>query len=439
MSEKVLLNVKKIIRKWPAYRRFLESKGVDTLKIKSMQDLPILDKKFIEQAIHTVPLCKVRNVVPSSGSTGPDFSFGLFGDDEMRKASAAIDEFLQSRFETKRKKTLVLNVLPGAISLQSSTVTVASIGVRMDTAVYAIKSLGSSFEQIILVGEPLFIKNLIEYGLSESIPWRYLPLFIIVGGEWIPENYRGYLERIVGSNRVLSSMGMAELGLNYFHETGETIALTHLLLRDKGLLSALFGDWGFCPALFVYNEDDLYIETLDGPSDLTGSILLTTIDPCRVLPLIRYRSGDKGKRLSRVEINDVLNSMGYAGLINAAGPPILAHFGRGLNVARIYPEEIKEIIYSSDEIASRTTGNFLLSAVNNSTKLDIQLKEDILPNPEIENMLDSAFQGLPLYVKAHVFEVYPYPLNFERKVRYVREGDSCSQRRGKEVELLLEV
>ena len=153
---------------------------------------------------------------------------------------------------------------------------------------------------------------------------------------------------------------------------------------------------------------------------------------------MRYRSGDRGKTLDRTAINEVLKSLGYA-TISATGSPILAHFGRGLSAGGIYPEEVKEIIYSHDEIASLVTGNFLLENNSDSTKLDIQLKEGIRPGPAIENLLGIAFRGLVVHIRVHEYELYPYPLNFERKVRYINESDYCRDRRAKAAELLVEV
>ncbi len=435
MSNNIVMHVKKVIKKWPAYRKFIEGRGIDLLRIESISELPVLDKQFIAQAIHMVPLFKVRSIVPSSGLTGIDFSFGLFGDIEMKKASIAVEAFLQSRFNAGSKKTLILNLLPGAISLQSSTATVASIGVRTDTAISAIQSFSSSFEQIILVGEPLFIKGLIESGLKQSILWKYLPLSIIVGGEWIPESYRSYLEGIVGHQRVYSSMGMAELGLNYFYETDETLILSRLLFEDRRLLKMLFGDFDFCPMLFVCDEEEIYVETIKETDDALESILITTVNIERVLPLIRYRTGDKGKKLSRIEINNALRAAGYPEFFSITGPSILAHFGRGKSISDICPERIKEIIYFSDEIASSTTGNFMLSNSKDTVELEIQLKEDIYLNSDLENIYRNAFHRLPVYVKLYPFDLFPYPLNFERKVRYVNEGDSCKERRREEVEL----
>jgi phenylacetate-coenzyme A ligase PaaK-like adenylate-forming protein len=435
MKKEALAQVKKAIKKWPAYRRFIESKGVVPSRVEDISDLPVIDKRFISQAINTVPLFKIKSILPSSGSTGADFSFGLFGDGELKKTAMKIEEFLRSRFNTKSKKTLILNMLPGAISLRFADAAVANIGIRTDTAIHAIKTLGSSFEQIILIGEPLFIKDLIETGTERSILWRYMSVSAIVGGEWISEGYRNYLEGIIGSRRVYSSMGMAELGLHCFYETDETIMLRNLLFEDSRLLKMFFGGMRFCPMIFAYDEDNAYVETIKEPLEEFESILLTATDRSRVLPLIRYKGGDKGSRLSRAEINNGLRAMGYGALLGADGPPLLAHFGRGKNISGIYAEEVKDIIYSAAEVASKTTGNFALSGNKGGVELAIQLKEGIFPDDRIVETFCEAFGRLPAYIKLYPFSRFPCPLNFERKVCYVNEGNNSAERRREEIKL----
>ena len=419
-------HLKKIIRKWPAYEKFLENRGINLLKIKKLSDLPIVDKDFISWAIHSLPLYKVKNIIPSSGSTGSNFSFGLFGDTDLIRSSNSIDSILKHRFNTDHKKTLLLNMVPGAVSIQSPSVSVASIGVRTDTAISVIKSFGSSFDQMILVGEPLFLKSLIELGVQESIAWKYLPLYFIVGGEWTPESYGNYVESLIGPQRVISSMGMAELGLSYFYETDETIMLRHLLCREKEISMRLFGDLDFCPMIFEYDENDVYVESVIEPESDMNSLVLSTVNSDRTLPLIRYKSGDKGRTLTGEQINRVLKAYGHIPLISSPDTKILAHFGRGKSISNIYPEQIKEIIFDNWEIAATTTGNFKLSNSRGSLQLAVQLKQGILPDHVWEDKYRQAFNTLPLKIKLYSFTHFPYLLDFERKVNYVCESNSRS-------------
>jgi hypothetical protein len=74
------------------------------------------------------------------------------------------------------------------------------------------------------------------------------------GRQWIFKSYRRYIEGIVGQRRLFSSMGMAELGLDYFFETEQALLLIKMLMKDRELLKALFREVSFCPILFAYDE-----------------------------------------------------------------------------------------------------------------------------------------------------------------------------------------
>jgi hypothetical protein len=244
-----------------------------------------------------------------------------------------------------------------------------------------------------------------------------------VGGEWTPESYSNYIESLIGPQRVISSMGMAELGLGYFYETDETIMLRHLLCRERDVFKRLFGDLDFCPMIFAYDENQIYVESVIEPESSMGSLVLSTVSQDRTLPLIRYKSGDKGEILSGEEINRVLRDYGEIPLISSPDTKILAHFGRGKSTSNIYPEQIKEIMFDNWEIAATTTGNFKLCKSRGSLQLSVQLKQGILPDHVWEEKYRQAFITLPLNIKLYSFTNFPYLLDFERKVNYVCESD----------------
>lgn len=415
-----------VMRKWPAYKKYVEATGVNLTNLSSLSDLPLVDKQFLSTAITSIPLFNVKSIIPSSGTASDTYSFGLFDDTEIQNTATEIDSFLNDRFNVQTHKTLLLNLLPGSISIPSSVVSVASIGVRLDTAINAINSFGSSFDQIILVGEPLFMKCLLEAGIENSINWMHMPLCIILGGEWISESYRTYLESIVGFNKVYSSMGTAELGLNYFVETEETVLLRRLLYENRDLLEHLIGHIDYVPMLFGFNKDRLLMESVKKHDDIFESIILTALDPHRSLPLIRYEIGDKGVLLTRRKIKAALKTIGYEDLADAMDSVILAHFGRGKNMRGIYPEAIKEHLFKVNEIASYVTGQFMLSEHDNAIKLLVQLKEHVKTKRSLVNSIKAVFAHLPIIVEVRPFGKYPYGLDFERKVKYFNENKACA-------------
>jgi phenylacetate-coenzyme A ligase PaaK-like adenylate-forming protein len=417
-----IANAKQVMDEWPTYRKYVENHGIDPDRISKFSDLPIVTKEFLAYALNAIPAHKVRHIIPSSGSTSGITTFGLFGDKDLEMSSWDIDAYLIERFDVMRKRTLILNLLPGGISVNSAVVAIASIGTRIDTAINAVRSFSSSFDQLLLVGEPLFLKQLIEEGLKDSLPWKHMPIMIVVGGEWISESFRIYMESMTGYGRIHSSMGTAELGLNYFHETDETIALRQFILYQKELSRRLFGKTNILPMLFEYDENRVFVEIVGQRRNIGGSVILTTNDMDRLFPLIRYEIGDRGLLLPREKLNHILASMGYQDKINSSGKPILAHFGRNLKPGGISPEKIKEILYSSKKAAFLTTGQFFISNENKNNLL-IQLKKDIKPDEKIIQTYESLFSDFAIDLGLSVFDEYPYPLDYERKVKYIDKSN----------------
>ena len=404
----------RIINSWPAYRKYIENSGVNPARIKSIKDLPVLNKQFLRQAANSLPIKRIKYIVPSSGTTSEEFSYGLFGAEELSNSVVSISRHVNEFFQTEEKRTLLLNVLPGGISVNVPSVTVLPVGTRIDSALSAVKTFSGLFDQLIIVGEPVFAKNLLEEGVAAGIPWHLIPLNVILGGDWISETYRSYLGSILGTANVFSSMGAAEIGLNYFFETVETVLLRQILFHKKGVRTALFGKAPFTPMIFAYNKKNLYIEAAGDENFVP--VLITTLDPKRILPLIRYQIGDCGRLLSAHEINEALAKSGYPGFFKEE-TGIFAHFGRGMSIGNIYPEQIKEILYKP-EIADLVTGNFHM-VPDYRPVLNVQMKKNVRLTSVIKARFRSAFPRIDMVLKLCDFNHFPCPLDYERKIQYI--------------------
>jgi phenylacetate-CoA ligase len=248
-----------------------------------------------------------------------------------------------------------------------------------------IKKFASEFDQILIVGEGSFIKKIIEDGRDEHrIDWPRLNVHLITGEEGIAENYRTYVAALLGvdvdsadSRIVGSSMGVAELDLNIFHETRDTIRVRRLAHRDPSVRKALFGtDHAFCPMLFVYYPHRCFVEEL--PVQSRGSeLVISMLSEEMKIPLLRYRSGDFGKVLG---YDHVVRNL--ADLHHPMKPdlhvPWVAVEGRGRALATeagpLFPEAVKEALYRDPTIAEAITGNFRLSPTATQGKLEIQMR-----------------------------------------------------------------
>lgn len=442
IQEKSLVSVfRDAAKNNPFYKSYLKQSNVDFHNIKNIgnfkDSVPLLNKEklFTFHLSNINHICtngnikECKSIFPSSGYSGKP-SFGLFGKDEYRKRKNSIDNILNRVFDTAHKKTLLINTLSMGIAIPASSVTMVNTGLRSDTALFVVKTLGNLFEQIIIVGENLFIKNLLEEGLDKGLSWQDYYIHVIFGGESFPESFREYLGRTLGitpdsKKEILvgSSFGFAEIGLNVLWETRRAIQIRKKASQDEKLRTALLErHLSLCPIFFQYDPHDVYVE------ELNGQLIFTSLNAKARLPIIRYATGDEGFIIPFDKLKDVLTASGLKECIPSYKIPLVAVKNRGeyidFNGNKIYPDMIKDVIYSHVEIPRLVTGFFKMKRDGNRLTLEIQLKKNIAPAKEAEDRLKSALNksmGLDLNLVFHPYNKYPYAmeLDFERKAKYI--------------------
>jgi len=421
----------------PFYREYLKKSNTPIQNIRRFEDfkacVPILNKEklFTPSANITNNLLgdelkDCRLIFPSSGFSGK-FSFGITTKKDLKKQRKAIDRALDYFFDVSSKKTLLINSLSMGINVLSSKVTTINTGLRSDIVLSVIKTFSKEFEQFILVGENLFIKNLLELGKDTGLSWQDYKIHIIFGGESFPESFRSYIENLTNSTSkntfVGSSLGFAEIGLNVLWETPSTIQIRKKASVDKSLRKALLQiDTELCPTLFQYNPMSIYVEELE------GRFLFTNLDPEVRLPVIRYATGDEGSIIPFERLKKVLKQFGMAEHLPKYRLPLVAVKGRDQYIAqgnnRIYPDTIKNTIYSSPELPTLTTGSFKLSESGNNIVIEIQLKKGVTLTSGIEEKFKAALATIPNIssnLKLYPYNEFPYgmELDFERKFKYI--------------------
>ncbi len=427
----------------PAYKTILTESGVCADDVKTIEDfhrLPILDKHstFKRFRIHELSvdgkIGPLSWILTSSGHSGI-FSFGLYDPPAAEAYKQRIDMALDAIFQVSTKSSMLLNVLPMGVKLYSEYCTLGETSVRDDMAYGLVEAFGEYHEQIIIIGEPGFVKHLLEVGARHGIDWKKHLVHLILGEEMVAENSRKYFEGILGTspgNRetglIGCSMGVAELGLNLFSEVPPLESIIHLrrALHDNDeLRHQLIGDdVTTAPAVFAYDPGRIYVEFID------GRLVLTPLDLTRVIPLVRYTSDDEGGFLELSEsVRPTLESMGidYEELRDL---PLVFIQGRGhfakAGDERVYPEEVKEGIYYDPELAKLTTANFRIASGDPKAKVRVQLVSGVEPSDELT---ESFVQAICRYVKAPVditCEAY-HSFNSGMNVDYERKHDYLSE------------
>ncbi|MDD5020021.1 MAG: hypothetical protein PHH75_05755 [Candidatus Omnitrophica bacterium] len=448
LSEKKVLKVfETACARVPAYKEIIRRAEINPSAIKTIEDfkkfVPVIDKEMtfaawshdLKQLCLDGALTDVRAIVSSSGHSGL-FSYGLNTSREIERIQDSIDFMLDYIFNVSEKKTLLVNCLPMGVRLYSSLVTVADTSVRPDIVIHIVKTFSSSFEQTIIAGENSFIKKVLEDGEEAGVDWKAVRPHLVLGEEVLPENMRTYFAGILGielddpdtQTLIGSSFGIAEFGLNLFHETKDLIRIRRLLQRDEKFREALIGlDLDNLPAILQYNPSKLFVEEVSTDDGLFH-LALTNLEDDGLIPLIRYNTKDEGIHIPYDKLKQALHAFGYEDHLPKVRLPLMAIWGRNkIRVNEgfsIRAEYIKELLYRKKDVASSLTGNFRLSKSRAGLRIEIQAKESTRRSVEFENKLRALFlDNIPARIEIIIYPYHEYPhgmeLNYEKKFKYI--------------------
>ncbi|HEY4517730.1 MAG TPA: hypothetical protein VJI74_02470 [Candidatus Paceibacterota bacterium] len=420
----------------PYYRELLQSRGIDSSSITSTKDffkLPILGKEiFAEQPILRLArdgnLADAKTILTSSGFSGV-FSFGINLAKNLENTARLIDMALDHVLDLTHRKTLIINCLPMGVKVHTNATVLAEVSVRDDMAHAVIKKFGAQFDQIIVVGEAFFLKYLVEEGTKQGIDWPSSKVSLVAGEDSFPETYRTYMATLLGIDlakwpvkRVIaSSLGVAELDLNLFHETADTIRLRRLAETDGDFKRALFGETGdMTPMLFHYYPHRTYLET-----NKDREIIITMTSPYLKIPLIRYNAKDRGTIISATRLKEILQKMGKEELLPRLKLPLIAIESRNTNsVAGLSSDTVREELYADHQFPPLVTGHFKLRETEGGIEVRLQLK----PQSNWEETQTKALER-KLAEKGNNVQVIPVPyfkftegliLDYNKKFHHVQ-------------------
>lgn len=423
----------------PAYKKILEENNVNANDIKSVEDfskLPILSKKIVFPCFDIEELCingdlsLMRRVMTSSGFSGT-YSFGINTEKDCKSIETSLDMGLQMVFNIDSKKSFLINASPMGVKVVTS-LPLAETSVREDMVVALLKKISPKFEQTIILGDPHFIKKIVDRGNIEKIDWKKLGVSFILGEDWFSESFRSYLAeeteidqdnfdgRLIGA-----TMGMTELDLNIFHESLDTIRIRRAACRDKKLREALFGEnETLVPIVFHYYPHRTYIEAIPENS-WDHELVISMLSDQVALPLIRYNTGDRGKLFTHSEMAKILKKCGYEELIPEIKLPIVCVWGRkerfvDMNGIKVYPELIKQGLYENHEVAKAITGHFFLSS-KETPLLEVQLAKGVDYNESMAVLIKEAalkYVSCDIHTVVYPYGKYPYAMEIDYEKKF---------------------
>jgi phenylacetate-CoA ligase len=430
----------------PAYAELLAERRVDVTRVVDTASFitlcPVLTKQntFERFALDqlTVPgsLDRLAEVLTSSGHGGV-FSYGLISREQAATSAEFMDLAFDAAFQVKSRRTLAINCLPMGVGFSSRCMTVATTSVREDMAVALVQAFGRHHEQILLCGDPLFLKRLTDYAAERGVDWHAYRTNVIIGEEVFGEHFRNYLGTCVGATAddpargyVMSSFGVGELGLHLLYETRAAIAIRRACFSSAALAQDLLGVAGgdALPMVFTFNPHRTFIEIVDADRSGYGRLTFSMLDPGLSMPLLRYQPGDAARLLDRDRVAAVFADHRLA-VPRDLPPALIAVRGRSKEALPngSHVGFYKDCLYADPAAARLLTGAARLIFADGALTLHVQRSRGETPAPGLEERLSRAIgaAGGPTRVRVWPYREFPFgmTLDYERKFTFYVPGE----------------
>jgi len=365
----------------PAYRDFLAAHGVtpDT----DFHALPMVTKENYYRRYPLPSLCRDGRladcdmIAVSSGSSGQPTIWPRTVADE-RQVADRFEQVFRDGFDARDRTTLAVVCFPlgtwvgGLFTLaclrhvagRGYPITVVAPGNNKAEIFRVLPELGPHFDQVVLLGYPPFVKDVVDSGIAAGVDWAAYDIKLVLAGEVFSEQWRELVAaraHIADPIRGTASLyGTADAGV-LGTETARSVSIRRFLAARPDLARALFGD-ARLPTLVQYDPASRYFETHDGT-------LLFSADGG--IPLIRYHIADSGGVVSCSDMLEFCRANDFTPL---DGPelPFVYVFGRSLFTvsffgANVYPENVTVGLEQSP-ICDWVTGKFVLEAVEDADR-----------------------------------------------------------------------
>jgi phenylacetate-CoA ligase len=374
----------------PAYRQFLQAQGVDPATVQSQaafQKLPFVTKANYIKQYPLSELCRNGSlsacdmVAVSSGSTGEPTFWPRLIADELQIATR-FEYIFRESFQCDHRSTLAvvcfaLGTWVGGmytasccrwLAAKGHPITVVTPGNNKTEILRVVQALGPQFEQTVLLGYPPFLKDVVDTGLQQGIPWPDYSVKWVMAGEVFSEEWRSLVGQRLGSTNFYydsaSLFGTADAGV-LGHETPLSICIRRFMAAHPDAARQLFGE-SRLPTLVQYDPTSRFFEVRDGTLLFSGD---------GGIPLIRYHIADSGGIIPYRTMLQRLKDWGFdpvselGGSRGASALPFVYVFGRSQFAisyfgANLYPENIA-VGLEQERIRDWTTGKFVMQVLDN--------------------------------------------------------------------------
>jgi phenylacetate-CoA ligase len=386
----------------PAYRSLLAEHGIDPSTVQSPADFARLPLVTRENYIKRYPLaarCRDGSLSScdmlalSSGSTGEPTAWPRANADELGIATR-FEQLFHDNFDADRRSTLAVVCFPlgtwiGGMFTASCCRHVAAKGYPLVTVtpgnqkqeIYrALKIFGPELDQVVLLGYPPFLKDVIDGGPASGIDWSSLRVRLVLAGEVVSEEWRALMAERAHLQRPLydiaSMYGTADAGVLGV-ETPIAAAIRGFAARDGSFARALFGE-ARLPTLVQYDPLSRYFEVSEGTLLFTGD---------NGVPLVRYHISDVGGIRGYDEMLATCRAHGFDPIAAADAEgergrrrlPFVwvfgrSHFAVSFYGANVFPEMVA-VGLEQPGVHERVTGKFVMEVTATGLTIAVELAE----------------------------------------------------------------
>ena len=379
----------------PAYRAFLTKQGISHRSIQTFEDfakLPLITKDNyltrypLADLCHNGQLATCDMIAASSGSTGKPTFWPRFLTDELQIATR-FEQIFHDSFNADSRPTLAvicftLGTWVGGIyttnccrylASKGYPISVVTPGNNKEEIYRVVQELGTAFEQVVLLGYPPFLKDVIDNGIARGVEWQRYQIKLVMAGEVFSEEWRSLVgERVASKNPCYDSAslyGTADAGV-LGNETPLSICIRRFLAEHPEASRALFGE-SRLPTLVQYDPLSRFFEVQEGTLLFSGD---------NGIPLVRYHISDNGGLIPYEAMLKFLAEWGFdpVAALQQEGErgihslPFVYVFGRSNFTvsyfgANIYPENVT-VGLEQPVIREWVTGKFVLQVKEDADK-----------------------------------------------------------------------
>jgi phenylacetate-CoA ligase len=265
-------------------------------------------------------------------------------------------------------------------------VTVIAPGNHKEEIFRVVTALGGQFDQVVLLGYPPFLKEVVDQGLAQGVQWPRYNLRLVMAGEVFSEEWRTLVAERIGSTApcldFASLYGTADAGV-LANETPLSIAIRRFLAENLAAAQALFGETRL-PTLAQYDPASRYFEVQDGTLLFSGD---------NGIPLIRYHIADTGGIIPHETMMRFLREHGFDPVATLPEGtairqlPFVYVFGRSRFVisyfgANIFPEMVS-LGLEQPGVREWATGKFVMQSLEDGDRNRyLQITVELAPGHE---------------------------------------------------------